>query len=117
MNIGKKIKFLINNSGLTLTDISAKTKIPTSTLSDIINGKTKNLSIQKAKLICDVFNCSLDYLLDDEVDEKDINKSDYLNKQLIEKYKLLKYEYKEFVLSQIDGLLKIQNNTNSEFKK
>ena len=79
--------------------------------------RRKTFLFKKAKLICDVFNCSLDYLLDDEVDEKDINKSDYLNKQLIEKYKLLKYEYKEFVLSQIDGLLKIQNDTNSEFKK
>lgn len=94
MDISEKIKYLAIKNNISMSEISSKTKIPNSTLSDIINGRTKNLSIQKAKLICDVIGCSLDYLLD--------NKSQNytaltIENSILEKYNFLDEKGKYFI--------------------
>ena len=65
--IGEKVKLLLNKNGMTAKDLSVATKIPNTTLADLLKGRTKNLSIQNAQKICTVLNCTLDYLVDDSV--------------------------------------------------
>lgn len=88
MNISEKIKYLTEKNNISMSEISSKTKIPNSTLSDIINGRTKNLSIQKAKLICDVIGCSLDYLLDGN-DKSQNYTTLTIENSILEKYNFL----------------------------
>ncbi|MDR2006151.1 MAG: helix-turn-helix domain-containing protein [Acidaminococcales bacterium] len=68
--IGAKVKLLLDKNNITAKDLSVATKIPLSTLADLLTGKTKNLSVQKARKICEALNCTLDYLLDDSIAEE-----------------------------------------------
>lgn len=114
MSIGTKLRNLIDDSGLTISEISNKTDIPNSTLSGILNDKFQNISIQKVKLICDVLDCSLDYLLDENISNKkyglnqlELNES---HKRLISIFDKLDYNYKELSLKQLQTLLDFQSN-------
>ena len=114
MSLNVKLKNLIENSGLTMSEISTKTDIPNSTLSGILNGKFKNVSIQRLKLICDVLDCSLDYLLDDNVTDVHYglrNKpTDTYQSKLLSTFNKLNSEYKELVIQQVNTILEFQNS-------
>ena len=70
--IGDKIKALLIKDDLTAKELSILANIPLTTLTDMLNGKTKNLSIQNAYKICTVLNCTLDYLVDEKVSQEAI---------------------------------------------
>lgn len=80
MNIANNLKDLINKSGLTVKDISLKTGIPNSTLSDLLNEKRKNISFQNIILICDVLNCSIDHIAGRDIQKVNGNELKILNK-------------------------------------
>jgi len=69
-SIGTKIKKIADLRGLSMTAISKSTGIPSSTLSEIINGKHKNLSIQKLFEISKFLECDLNYLFDDRAESE-----------------------------------------------
>lgn len=114
ISITTKLNYLIDKSGLKLSEIADKTDIPNSTLSDMLNGKRKNVSIQKVKLICDVLGCSLDYLLDDKVTDihygLSSNSADKYQSELISDFNKLNTEYKKFAIKQIKSILEFQNS-------
>jgi len=90
-----------------MTEVATKTGIPNSTLSEIVNGKHKNLSIQKALLICDAVGCSLDYLIDGEYEN---HNSDETLKLITEKYTLLNDKHKIVIEGHVDYLLQLQES-------
>jgi DNA-binding Xre family transcriptional regulator len=65
--IGEKVKLLPAQNDVAAKDLSAATKMPLSTLADLLAGKTRNLSGQKAQKICEALSCALDCLLDDDM--------------------------------------------------
>lgn len=91
------LKKIIDESDLSINKISQLAGIPYSTLSDLINGKRKNISFQNIILICDVLNCPIDYLTGR-------NGMDYNEMKVIEKYRQLDERGK----NNINGILDIE---------
>ena len=54
--------------GIKASELSRVTGIPYTTLSVFLKGKTDKIDIVKLQTICNALDCSLDYLLNDEVD-------------------------------------------------
>nr|WP_312985327.1 helix-turn-helix transcriptional regulator [Clostridioides sp.] len=104
MSISTKLKELISQSDLTVKDISIKTGIPNSTLSDLMNEKRKNISLQNIILICDVLNCSIDYVVGRE-GQSTIN-LDNEELKLINRYRKLDLRGKKNIKMMLDMELK-----------
>ena len=98
MSIGEKILLLLEGSGMKQKELASSVNISQSALSDLLNGKTKKLDIQKAKDISKILGCSLDYLLDDACNKNSIG-SFLSPKELehIKKYRQIKPHEKEMV--------------------
>ncbi len=98
MSIGEKILLLLEGSGMKQKELASSVNISQSALSDLLNGKTKKLDIQKAKDISKILGCSLDYLLDDECNKDSIG-SFLSPKELehIKKYRQIKPHEKEMI--------------------
>lgn len=71
MNLGIKLKQLRKVAGLSLKDLSAKTNISISFLSDIENGKS-NPSYEKLTLIASTLNVAVSYFLEDIEENKNV---------------------------------------------
>ncbi|WP_294364477.1 helix-turn-helix transcriptional regulator [uncultured Clostridium sp.] len=63
--LGKKIKALRKNKGYTLRALAEKCDINFRTIKAIEDGKSQNPGIYTIKRIADVFNVSLDYLVNE----------------------------------------------------
>lgn len=61
--ISSQIEKLMKESNVTRLKLSKDTGIPYTTLTQIINGRTKNPQIRAIEIIADYFRVSLDYLL------------------------------------------------------
>lgn len=85
MSIGEKILLLLEGSGMKQKELASSVNISQSALSDLLNGKTKKLDIQKAKDISKILGCSLDYLLDDDCSKNSIGS--FLSPQELEHIK------------------------------
>lgn len=70
MGIGEKIKLLLQEKNMQAKELAEKIGIPPSTLSELVNGKTKKVSIQNGILIARELGCSVDYLVDDNIKNK-----------------------------------------------
>ena len=68
--IGKKIKQLRMEKGITLSTLADRSSVSKSYLSYIERGLQKNPSIQVLEKIADVLNVDVNYLLHDQADEK-----------------------------------------------
>lgn len=112
-SMGQRLKNAIIDSGSTMSEISKNTGIPNSTLSEIVNDKYKNLSIQKAISICETIGISLNYLIDGTETPPVVN-SDETLKLITKKYNLLDDKYKIFVNEQINSLLKLQESPKTK---
>lgn len=109
MDIGEKISKELALKKMQKKELATLANIPLSTLSDILNGKTKKLDIQKAKNICRVLEISLDYLLDDNCCVKQNPMQTILTpheNNLIKKYRSLDSYGKEIIDSVLDLELK-----------
>ena len=49
MNMGDRIRICLKQQNMNMKDLSEKADIPLSTLSDLMNGKTKKLDVEKSK--------------------------------------------------------------------
>ncbi len=63
VKIGDQIEALMKKNKITRLKLSKDTDIPYTTLTQIINGRTKNPQVNALKIIADYFNVSLDYIL------------------------------------------------------
>ena len=100
-----------------MTEVASKTGIPNSTLSEIVNGKHKNLSIQKALLICEVVGCSLDYLIDGRQDsdpaDVDTKSRNNVNRAL-EIFESLNPDLQEYAIKQLQLIDELNSNQSPE---
>lgn len=72
-NMVLKLKRLMYEKGMTCSELSKRTGIANTTLAALINGKTDKIDIVKVRKICEVFGCSMDYLVNDDIwNEKDV---------------------------------------------
>lgn len=78
-NLVIKLNRLMAEKGYNCLELSKKTGIANTTLSTLLKGRTDKFDIVKLQKICDVLNCSLDYLMNDDID--DSSKTYYVNKE------------------------------------
>lgn len=65
-----KLELLMKNKNIkNLHDLSIKSKIPYSTLRGFYSKGTENIKLPTLKTLAKFFNCSIDYLADDEIIE------------------------------------------------
>lgn len=117
--IGEKIKHLLEKNNMTTKELADQTHIPLTTLADFLNGRTARLSIQNAQKICIALNCSLDYLVDDNVSKdmivairKASRSLDAKERTLLKLFNKLNDDGKEYILEISDMLSK-----NNKYKK
>jgi len=80
-----KIIKLMEEREMTCLELSKQTGIPNTTLSVLLKGRTDKIDIIKLRKICDILNCSLNYLMDDNCDQVREDKSMYyLDKEAAE---------------------------------
>lgn len=72
-----KINKLMEEKEMTCLELSKRTGIPNTTLSTLLKGRTDKFDIAKLQKICDVLNCSLDYLMNDNCDRVSEDKAMY----------------------------------------
>ena len=89
MEMSERIRICLRQKSMRLKDLAESAHIPLSTLSDIVHGKTRKLDIQKAKDICRILGCTLDFLVGKEGCER------------VEITSEIWKAYKEMVLSEI----------------
>lgn len=65
----QKLNMLMEEKGYSCLELSKKTGIPNTTLTTLLKGRTDKFDIVKLKKICEILGCSLDYLMDDNIDE------------------------------------------------
>lgn len=103
MSIGDKIKLLRKENKLTLKDLSMKTGLSISFISDIEN-KRRNPSIDTAKILANAFGISVSELLDDE---NNLNSGSFQEKEIsIDKKIELLDEEMELLFSKVKKLSK-----------
>ena len=66
MSVGQKIKIFIDESGISQTFISEKTKIPLPKLNLTLNGK-RRMTFEEYELLCGVLNVNTDRFLTPKV--------------------------------------------------
>lgn len=71
-----KLNSLMELKNINCYELSKKTGIANTTLNTLLKGGTDKFDIVKLKRICEVLGCSLDYLMDDNINEYDYS---YIN--------------------------------------
>lgn len=64
-----KLNKLMQERGMNCVDLSKKTGIPNTTLSTLLKGRTDKIDIIKLRTICECLGCSLDYVINDNIEE------------------------------------------------
>lgn len=95
MSIGDQISYLIRKHGITRLKLSEDTSVPYTTLTQIINGRTKNPQVKALEAIADYFNVPFDYILGNSV------------KAIIDK----KLDERKMTLEQLSTMTKIPVNS------
>lgn len=67
MDISRQIEKLMRERSITRLQLSKDTEIPYTTLTQIINGRTKNPQVKALEKIADYFNVSLDYIMGNSI--------------------------------------------------
>lgn len=85
--IYERIDSLCKEKNTTITAVCRELQIPRSVFSELKVGRTKSISTDKAELIADYFNCSVDYLIgrtDIRIDESVLDKVAEIDDDLLE---------------------------------
>lgn len=72
MELTEKLDLLMKEIGINRAELSRKSGIPYTTIVNFYEKGTDNVKLSTLKKLADFFNCSLDYLVDDSIIEKDI---------------------------------------------
>lgn len=109
MNIGDKIRELRKNNKLTLKELSERTELSISFISDIENGR-RNPRLENLRKIADAFNVEVGELLDENehfiIKE---NPADYTVDELEIEIERLKPKIRQLPQEEKDRLLKMIN--------
>lgn len=60
MDIARAVNAMLERSGLTQADLARRGGFSTAWVNMVCKGKTKDITLEKAKTLCDVFGISLD---------------------------------------------------------
>lgn len=60
MDIARAVNTLLEDSGMTQADVARKGGFSTAWVNMVCKGKTKDITLEKAKTLCDVFGVTLD---------------------------------------------------------
>jgi len=110
MSVGNKLDELLFNKHVSQKQLAEDLKMSPSTLNNYIRDY-REPDIKTLKLIANYFGVTMDYLLEFKLDPKsapyDMSNAD--EAELLELYRLLRLEQKEFLLEQTKLLVKLNN--------
>lgn len=111
MSINQRIKVLRQELKLSQAKFAKAISISNGYIASIELG-TRSVNERIIKLICSEFNVREDWLIHGTGDifENNLNSID---ESILSVFKELKPEFQEYVINQINELLKIQNSTNN----
>lgn len=69
MNLSEKLKYLIENKGVTAYEVSQVTGVSQSSLSRVLSGKTDKISLKNRNLLAKYFNIDSDYFNSNNINE------------------------------------------------
>lgn len=103
MNIGNKLKELRKQNKLTLKELSQKTNISISFISDIEN-KRRNPSIDNLKILASALDVPVNYFFDAEDYKEETKIDEYMdkNKMFFSKFEKLQDKDKDKILKMIE---------------
>lgn len=104
------INKLRKEKGLTLKQLSDVSGVPLGTLNKIVNGITKDPTLETVFLLARALNCKVDDFDDDQIDDN--LTSDNLD--LLHKWNLLSNENKKKIIGMIELKLAEQEETRGE---
>jgi DNA-binding Xre family transcriptional regulator len=70
MKLTDKLDLLMNEKGINRAELARESGIPYTTISSFYDKGTDNVKLSTLRKLADYFDCSLDYLVDDNVTEK-----------------------------------------------
>lgn len=70
MTLTDKLDFLMKEMGINKMELSRGSGIPYTTIVNFYEKGAENVKLSTLRKLADYFNCSLDYLVDDSVTEK-----------------------------------------------
>lgn len=107
MNLLDKIQFLMKEKNIkNIRQLSEMSDIPYSTIDSLFKKGYEGVRLSTMTKLCTFFDCSLDYLMTDDVDKKE----DYDQKQIIEDYNKLDIRQKQTIREIIKGQLGLTSN-------
>ena len=74
MTLTEKLDMLMKEKGINKAELSRGSGIPYTTIVNFYEKGTENVKLSTLKKLADYFNCSLDYLVDDNITEKEESK-------------------------------------------
>lgn len=115
-NMVSKINNLLEQKGISCLELSRMTGIANTTLSALLKGGTSKIDIVKLNKICKALNCTLDYLMDDNVTEYEPkNNNEFTAKNKAEKDILTLFRSSEDIPDEIKEQIINQFKSNIEF--
>lgn len=81
-NVVLKINKIMEDKGMSKLELSRKTGIPNTTLTTLLKGRTDKFDIIKLQKICEILGCTLDYLMNDDIDQD--AKTYYINDEVVQ---------------------------------
>lgn len=71
MKLTEKLDLLMKERGMNRADLSRETGVPYSTLASLYDKGYENVKLSTLKKLADFFECSLDYIADDNITERE----------------------------------------------
>lgn len=71
MKLTEKLDLLMKERGITVADLAREADVPYTTIKSLYDKGYDNVKLSTLKKLAKYFNCSLDYIADDDVTEKD----------------------------------------------
>lgn len=68
MKLTEKLDMLMKERGVTKADLARESGIPYTTITSLYDKGYENVKLSTLKKLADYFNCSLDFIADDNVD-------------------------------------------------
>lgn len=121
MSMTEKLDKLLYSKNITKAQLSKESGIPYTTISGFYTKGTDNVKLSTLRKLADYFQCSLDYLVDDDIDANNIDISDTTLsidtetlskkdieelKECLEMFKTFKDDEKELIYNLIKTLSK-----------
>ena len=99
MGLTNKLDLLMKEKNINKAELARESGIPYTTIDGFYKKGSENAKLSTLKKICAYFNCSLDYLADDSIDEPQTIAAHFDGNEYTEEELLKIKEFAEFVKS------------------